>query len=337
LRILGIVFVVLAVAALANAAGPSGQVLTVIEKEVCFDLSVYDPVSNETVSKSICVKLEILAAPGSTNSSIVISFPVQIHLYNTTITKTVAVPLEVSGRVVAIYVKGSSPGRGDIIWATFPSPSPASPSPTAIVTATPAASPTATRPATPAAATAAATPSPSPRPTQQLVYTYTYSPMLPPPPPPQTNTPHPQPGLDTATAAVIIAVGGVTAAGLIAWRMSRKPRPAAPPAQPAPVDVLASRTIVELQKQLEEERRRRELAEKNLNIKLKCTRCGVYVSPVRLDDGTLLCPQCNSVIARINEAGGLELVAEERPEKAEKPEKRPRRSEPRVEYEEEEG
>ena len=93
---------------------PTGERdITIIEKNVCFNVSVSDPITNETVTKTICVVIAFhIKNARPSNDTINVEFPVTINVGNKTITRKVIVPLKVVGEVTKIEVKSIS-GTGE--------------------------------------------------------------------------------------------------------------------------------------------------------------------------------------------------------------------------------
>lgn len=280
-----ILVLVLIVSALATAvhASTATREITIIEKSVCFGVSISDPVTNESVSKGICVVIafHIMNAEPS-NETINVEFPVEITIGNNTITRKVVVPLLVKGEVVRIEVKGQA-GYTEGVIIVAPSPTPTTPAPRPTPTTPTSSAPTPV--VTPTTPTTARTPLPVPAVTVTV-----------------TRSVGAGVGVSAEDVVPVVAVVAVVVgAGIYVWRrrvrrVEEKPR-----------EEEYEEAVRLLKRELEERERELEKVKRSIPFKLMCKSCNTLVSPIITDDNRLLCPQCRSEIARIGADGRLEL------------------------------
>jgi len=274
-----LVLVILVATALPVYGSVATREITIIEKMICFDVSISDPITNEAATKSICVVIafHILNAEPS-NETINVEFPVEITIGNNTITRKVVVPLLVKGEVVRIEVKGQA-GYTEGVIIVAPSPTPTTPAPRPTPTTPTSSAPTPTTPTT------ARTPLPVPAVTVTV-----------------TRSVGAGVGVSAEDVVPVVAVVAVVVgAGIYVWRrrvrrVEEKPR-----------EEEYEEAVRLLKRELEERERELEKVKRSILFKLMCKSCNSLVSPIITDDNRLLCPQCRSEIARIGPDGRLEL------------------------------
>ncbi len=285
--------------------------ITIIEKKVCFNVSVSDPITNETVTKTICVVIafHIMNAKPS-NDTINVEFPVTIHVGNRTITKKVMVPLKILGKVTRIEVKSVS-GTGEeqtenvIIVA---------PQETTTTKTTTAHKLTTTTPKTPihrVTATKTVTITRTVTKTQSSLAAAT-----------TTATPRtPSQAAKNIDPYTVLAVAvAITGAGVAAYTIKKSKREekkeekeeARRQEQAAESEKQDYIEAIKLLKQkLEEKQGEIEKLKKSFPYGLVCPSCGNKVKPIITEDNRLLCPICHAEIGRIKEDGTLELDIKE--------------------------
>jgi len=120
---LAIAVALIAISAIAATAvaEQEGQKLLVIEKEVCFDISIAAPNDVEPTSRTVCLIIDfyVYNVRNVENASVVIEFPITISIYNQTIARRVVVPLDVVGTIERIEVKNPY-GGNEIIYVVPP-------------------------------------------------------------------------------------------------------------------------------------------------------------------------------------------------------------------------
>lgn len=285
--------------------------ITIIEKKVCFNVSVSDPITNETVTKTICVVIAFhIKNARPSNDTINVEFPVTINVGNKTLTRKVVVPLKVVGEVTKIEVKSVS-GTGEeqtenvIIVA---------PQETTTTKTTTTHKSTTTTPKTPIhQVTATKTV------TITRTITKTQSSLA------ATTTAAPKSRIPSQTAqnidpyTVLAIAAAITGAGVAAYILKRprreekkvekeEARRQEQAAESEKQDYLEA--IKLLKQKLEEKQGEIEKLKKSFPYGLVCPSCGNKVKPIITEDNRLLCPICHAEIGRIREDGTLELTQE---------------------------
>jgi len=278
----------------ASTITPSEREITIIEKKVCFNVSISDPITNKTVSKTICVVIDF-HIKNVKNGTITVSFPVTINIGNKTITKTVIVPLDVYGEVVKIEVyagkEGSESKPEEVIYVV----------PQEEKTATT----TTTKPTTTTATPKTSTP---PRTTTSKPVTITKTKTI-------TKTIEKKEiPIEMKDIALVIALIAI-AVTLVFMLLKRRPREERKEEKPREEEISKEdyeEALRLLKQRLEEREEEIEKLKKSFPYTLICPSCGNRVKPVITDDNRLLCPVCHGEIARIKPDGTLEFPSEER-------------------------
>jgi len=282
----------------------TGQKLLVIEKNVCFDISISTPSDKEPTTKSICLVVDfyIYNVRSIENASVVIEFPITITVYNQTITRKVIVPLNVIGSIERIEIKNPY-GGNEVIYVLPPT---TTTTPAQVQTQTPAQQ----TPSVPVQIQTTTVQQTS-TPVIERTVTVTVPPII----RETTVTISPQTQGIVIPPAVLIIVVIIVIAVAIVLLLRRKPR--REEEERITRETIRKMLEEELMRMAEEaekeeakeetkaeaEEEKREEQEKNPleGKKVYCSLCKSLISPIVTDDNRVLCPKCRCELGRIEE------------------------------------
>lgn len=299
--------------------------ITIIEKRVCFNVTIGSSIDNETVTKKICVivKFHVINARPS-DATMNITFPVYINIGNRTVEKTVVVPLKIKGEVskIEVYPAGkesiiSEPENVIIVvpeektqttTTTTPKPTPTTTTSKPKTTTTPK---TTQHKTTTSKKTKTSTAGVKPEKVLTL------------PMPKRNETKTSIQEVFTIIGIVLVFIG----AGLGAYyflKRKREKKVEKERRQPEEVEDLESyrEALKMMKQQLEEKEKELRALKSSFTYKIYCPKCKEPVTPIKTHDNRFICPKCNTLLGKIRSDGTLDIFPLKNREKNERGSKR---------------
>ena len=258
--------------------------ITVITKTVCFNITASDPISNESITKDICVVIDLHVRNTQPSvGTINVTLPVVINVGNNTITKKVIVPVSIEGEVSKIIVRSVNSSSTSSI----------NNSENVIVVAPQQTSSTHTTTTNTVKRTSSSVQHTitQHRQTVTKVVTHTVA---------KTNKSNNM--NDTVLTILIILI--LIGAGVVI--VFRKPEKKEEKQEGRAVEDYEE-ALKLLKQKLNEKEQELEKTRNTFQYKVRCPHCRNLVTPVVTEDNRLLCPVCHQEIGKIREDGSLEL------------------------------